>query len=220
MEDHRLEHIHQGNVRWRCVRCKQTWTKSPTSRCPEVPVLAAKDPHFQTLTALEKARKYPLDATRPDAAYRLLRAPYYGWLYDERLCIHRPLTDARLNANEKRRTTMRARYGCRLCNRHYAKADQDLFRDCVCPTCQANVRDWNELIAWSRQMIEDGALVLHLETAPRRAAPRKLWHLPASAFPSHERLLQCGELPPVGVCRAGSLLRRNTVPGQNHQEPI
>jgi hypothetical protein len=165
LTDHRLERIHQGNQRYRCSRCEQSWTSKPASRCPGVPVVSGQEPHFKTMTALKAERKY-LDWERPHAAYRTRNAPYYGFLYDERKAIQIPLTAEQAAANEKRQETMRARYGCRICTRHYTPKKRRHFRDGVCPNCYEKVDAYNRLITWSRQMIEARALLLDFFTLP------------------------------------------------------
>src|SRR5258708_17869547 len=112
MYEERVESIQKGALRFRCSICKQEWTASSRAACPGVPVLFARDPHFKTMTTLAKERKYPVDLERPDAAYRILNAPYYGWLYDERKCVAKPLTARQIEAREKRQATMKAKYGC------------------------------------------------------------------------------------------------------------
>src|SRR5579883_2914176 len=114
MQAHRLEHIRRGSARFRCTICKQTWTASPRVACPGVPVLAERDLHFKTMTALARERKYPLDLDKPDAAYRTLNAPYYGWLYDERKCIYKHLPAEQQAATTKRQATMKARPGYKI----------------------------------------------------------------------------------------------------------
>jgi hypothetical protein len=66
--------------------------------------------YLKTLTALEHERKYPPDPERWDGAYRILRAPYYRLVYDERKAMHVPLTEKQLAAIAKQKATMRARY--------------------------------------------------------------------------------------------------------------
>lgn len=162
---HELQEIREGTARFRCRLCKQTWTSSPRSACPGVPVLAEPDPRYKTMTALEKERKY-LDWTKPDRAYRIRNAPYYNWLYDEKKAIPRPLTERQQAANEKRRATMRDKYGCRFCDIHYTAKDQERFVNRVCPKCQSHINGWNELVSWACQMVASQALILHLETLP------------------------------------------------------
>lgn len=166
MQAHRLEQIHRGNARFRCTICKQEWTASPRVACPGVPVLTERDPHFKTMTALAKERKYPLDLEKPDAAYRILNAPYYGWLYDERKYLYQPLTEQQQQAAQKRRTTMKAKYGCRLCDNYYTAKDRARFHGDVCELCWSRATVWNELLAWCQALVEARAFTLTLETTP------------------------------------------------------
>lgn len=166
---HRLAEIKEGNLRARCAICGQSWTSSAVrSACPGVPVYPFEETptYLKTLTALSRERKYPPDPEQWDGAYRILKAPYYRLLYDERKAISRPLTEKQLAAKERQRATMRARYGCRLCERYYHKEDQQWFKDGVCNDCQSAAHGWNTLIEWARQMVQEEPLLLDIMTNP------------------------------------------------------
>ena len=166
---HRLQAIKESNLRARCAICGQTWTSYDVrSACPGVPVnpFEQTPTYLKTLTALSRERKYPPDPDQWDGAYRILKAPYYRLLYDERKAIHKPLSAKRLAAKEKQQATMRARYGCRLCDRYYGKKDQDWFKDGVCSDCQNAARSWNTLIEWARRMVQEEPLLLEIFTNP------------------------------------------------------
>lgn len=168
MWKHKLEAIRDGNKRVRCTICQQTWTDSPRVGCPGCPVYPFEElpAHYKTLTALWRERKYPPDPDRPDAAYRILKAPYYRYCYDERTALHQPLTEKQIAAKEKQRATMRAKYGCRLCDTYYRKEDQQWFQDGVCSRCQSAARSWNQLIEWARNQVDEEATILDITTAP------------------------------------------------------
>jgi hypothetical protein len=166
---HRLQEIKEGNLRARCAICGQTWTSwHVRSACPGVPVYHYEETpaYLKTLTTLERERKYPPDPERWDGAYRILNAPYYRLLYDERQAIHIPLTDKQLAAKEKQRATMRARYGCKLCDTYYRKEDQQWFKDGVCSHCQSAARSWNQLIEWARHIVQEEPVILDIFTNP------------------------------------------------------
>ncbi|SRR5579885_1563863 len=166
---HRLQEIKEGNLRARCTICGQAWTSYDVrSACPGVPVYPFEETpsYLKTLTALERERKYPPDPEQWDGAYRILKAPYYRLLYDERKAEHRPLTEKQLAARDKQKATMRARYGCRLCDTYYRKEDQRWFRDGVCSRCQSAARSWNQLIDWARRLVVEQPLILDIFTEP------------------------------------------------------
>ena len=166
---HKLQEIKEGNLRARCAICGQSWTSYHVrSACPGVTVYVYEQlpSYLKTLTALERERKYPPDPERWDGAYRILNAPYYRLVYDERKAIHKPLTEKQAAAAEKQRATMRARYGCRLCDTYYRKEDQQRFRDGVCSRCQSAARSWNQLIEWARHIVQEEPVLLDIFTNP------------------------------------------------------
>jgi hypothetical protein len=152
-----------------CTVCLQTWSSwKIRSACPGVPVYPFEDlpPYLKTLTALSRERKYPPDPEQWDGAYRILKSPYYRLVYDERKAIHRPLTERQQRAVDRRRQTMRARYGCRLCDTYYRKADAERFRHGVCSHCQGAGASWNRLIEWARHLVREEPLILDITTEP------------------------------------------------------
>lgn len=166
---HHIEPIKEGNLRARCTHCHQTWTSTNIrSACPGVPVYPFEElpPYLKTLTALARERKYPPDPEQWDGAYRILKAPYYRLVYDERKAIHRPLTEKQQKAVEKQRQTMREKYGCRLCDTYYRKEDQEWFKNGVCRRCQNAAESWNQLIAWAQHIVQEEPLILDIFTAP------------------------------------------------------
>jgi hypothetical protein len=153
----------------RCIRCNQTWTsKHIRSECPGVPVYPFEQvpSYLKTLTALGRDRKHPPDPNQWDGAYRILKAPYYRLIYDERKAIHQPLTEQQQASIEKRRRTMREKYGCQLCDTYYRKDDQQWFKHGICQHCQNAAGSWNELIAWARHLVQEEALILDIITEP------------------------------------------------------
>lgn len=153
-----------------CLLCKQTWSSwKVRSACPGVPVYPFEEvpSYLKTFTALGRERKYPPDPDKWDGAYRVLKAPYYRLLYDERKAIHQPLTEKQIAANEKRKVTQRERYGCRLCDTYYRKEDVVHFsEDKVCLHCQNGKRSWNELLAWASHIMHEEPLILDIFTHP------------------------------------------------------
>lgn len=153
-----------------CTLCNQTWTSwKVRSACPGVPVYPFEEtpPYLKTITSLERERKYPPDPNKWDGAYRVLKAPYYRLLYDERNAIYLPLTAKQIAANEKRKATQQERYGCRLCDTYYRKKDAARFSaDKVCQHCQNGRSSWNELIAWASHIVHEEPLILDIFTNP------------------------------------------------------
>lgn len=166
---HRLEAIQEGNKRVRGTICRQAWGSSDKrSACPGAPVYAFEElpSSLKTPPALWCERKIPPDLDKPDGAYRILKAPYFRLVYDERKAIAQPLTEKQLAATAKQRATMRTRYGCRLCDTYYRKEDQQWFKGGVCSRCQSAARSWNYLIAWARHMAQEEPLILDIFTEP------------------------------------------------------
>lgn len=124
--------------------------------------------YLKTPTALWHVRKAPADLDKPDGAYKLLKAPYFRLVYDERKATAHPLTEKQLAAIEKQQATMRARYGCRLCDISYRKENQQWFRDGVCSRCQSAARSWNQLVEWARHMAQEEPLILDIFTEPTK----------------------------------------------------
>lgn len=127
--------------------------------------------YLKTLTTLARERKYPLDAHQWDGAYRILKAPYYRLLYDERKAVAKPLTEKLQQAVEKQRHTMREKYGCKLCDTYYRKADQQWFKDGICADCRNAARSWNELLAWARKLVHEEPVILAITTEPAERPP-------------------------------------------------
>src|SRR5947208_3319050 len=94
-----VRHSVSGRKVLHCTVCDQYWSGKVRIDCPGIPVLQARSEHYATKTQLAKERLYPPDEKQPDAAYRILHAPYYGWLYDRSKAIARPLTTEQVRGN-------------------------------------------------------------------------------------------------------------------------
>ncbi len=167
---HMLEQIGEKGKQAKCTVCQQTWTsRSVRSSCPGVPVFPfeALPAHLKTLTALQRERNYPPDPDKADGAYRILKAPYYRLVYDERKAIHRPLSEKQLATIEKRKEAMRTKYTCRICNTfstgRYERRD---FHKGVCNKCQYAIGRYNEQIAWAQSLLENKTILLDIQTEP------------------------------------------------------
>jgi len=167
---HRLEEIREGTARARCTRCGQTWTSwHVRSACPGVPVYPYEEtpPYLKTLFALERERKYPPDPELWDGAYRILKAPYYRVLYEERKAIHKPLSEKQLAAIERRKAAIEQKYTCWICQTFSTgRHDRRSFFDGVCNQCRYLTRRYNEQIAWAQALLENQTVVLDLQTDP------------------------------------------------------
>jgi len=139
------------------------------SACPGVPVyLYEQTPSYlKTLTQLQRERKYPLDPEQWDGAYRVLKAPYYRLLYDERKAIHKPLTEKQLAAIARRKAATRQKYTCRVCHTFSTgRYDRRDFFDGVCNHCRYMTRRFNEQIEWARSLLDNQTVVLDIQTEP------------------------------------------------------
>lgn len=154
---HQLEAIHEGSARLCCTVCRQTWTSVDVrSACPGVPTFAswASVPadRFVTWTELRR-RHYTASRSVPHASVRMLKSPYFRYVYDLQRTTQVSLSPERLAALVKAKQTSLARFTCRMCSRYYASPDerQALVAQ-VCKHCQREVREWNRRVAWAREM--------------------------------------------------------------------
>ncbi len=167
---HELEEVREGNARAYCRRCGQTWTSwNVRSPCPGVPVYAYEQTpsYLKTEWALSKERKYPPDPEQWDGAYRILKAPYYRVLYDERKAIHKPLSEKQLAAIARRKAATEQKYTCRICATFYTgRYDRRDFFDGVCNHCRYRTRHYNEQIEWALALLENRTTILDIQTDP------------------------------------------------------
>lgn len=172
MPQHTIIALKEGSIRARCTVCLQTWTsRDIRSSCPGARVYHFEElpSYLKTPTALwREERKVPPDYSKPNGAYRILKAPYYRLVYDSRSAIAQPLTERQIAANEKRKATMRQRYGCKLCDTYYRKDDLQWFKNGVCQHCQNAAGSWNSLIEWARHMLQEEAIILDITTEPEK----------------------------------------------------
>lgn len=172
-QEHTFEevvHPTSGRKALHCTTCDQFWTGKVGVDCPGIPVLKSHDKRYATKTQLARERLYPPDEEQPDAAYRILHVPYYGWLYVRDKAIARPLTEEQIASNAKREKTIRLRYGCRFCSRRYTKKDheENSFEHGTCDTCRARIKHWNELLASCKTFKQEDMFVVQIETAELR----------------------------------------------------
>ena len=168
---HQLEAIHDGSARLRCTVCQQTWTsRDVRSACPGVPTFASwgsvPADRFVTWTELRR-RHYTASRSVPHAAVRVLRAPYYRYLYDLQLATPVLLSPERQAALAKAKQTSLARYTCRMCGRYSASSEerQALVAQ-VCRHCQREVRQWNQHVAWARELLQRQAVLVEVQMQP------------------------------------------------------
>lgn len=167
---HQLKAIREGSARLRCIVCQQTWTsRDVRSVCPGVPTFAswASVPadRFVTWTELRR-RHYTTSRAIPHAAVRVIKSPYYRYLYDLQRSTPVSITPEREAAIAKAKQTSLARYTCRMCGTYYASPEaRNAMVDQVCQHCQWEVREWNQHVAWAREMLEREAVLLEVETS-------------------------------------------------------
>ncbi|HLV97366.1 MAG TPA: 3'-5' exonuclease [Ktedonobacterales bacterium] len=166
---HQLETIHEGSARLCCTICQQTWTsKDVRSVCPGVPTFASwfsvPADRFVTWTELRR-RHYTTSRAVPHAAVRIIKAPYYRYLYDLQRSTPITIAPERQQAIAKAKATSQAHYTCRMCQEYYTSPDErKAFVAQVCKHCQWEVREWNRRVAWAREMIQQEAVLLEVET--------------------------------------------------------
>jgi DNA polymerase-3 subunit epsilon len=137
---HQLEAIHEWSARMRCTICQQTWTSGNVrSACPGVPTFAswASVPadRFVTWTELRR-RRYTTSRSAPHAAVRILKSPYFRYLYDLQRSTPVSLSPEREVASAKAKATNLARYTCRLCGTYFPSPEKrQAFVDQVCKHC-------------------------------------------------------------------------------------
>ncbi len=163
-------HPTSGRKVLHCTVCDQYWTGKVRVDCPGIPVLRSHDERYGTKTQLASERLYPPDEEQPDATYRTLNAPYYGWLYDRTKAIARPLTEGQVAGNAKREETIRKKYGCRFCSRRYTKKhhEQGRFEHGTCDTCRARIKQWNDLLTSCQDFKKEDVFVVQVETVEPR----------------------------------------------------
>ncbi|HEU5381402.1 MAG TPA: hypothetical protein VFV38_38760 [Ktedonobacteraceae bacterium] len=149
--------------------CQQTWTsRHIRSVCPGVPTFAswASVPadRFVTWTEL-KRRHYTAIRAVPHAAVRILKAPYYRYLYDIERSSPVILPPERQAAIEKAHRSLQERFTCRMCGHFYRSPDKrKAFIAQVCDHCQEQVRKWNQHVTWAREMLQQQAVLLDVQT--------------------------------------------------------
>ena len=154
-----------------CEVCKQSWTSSDIrSKCPGVQVYpyGAFPAYLKTETTLKRERKFIGDR-QPDGAYRILKSPYFRYVYDERKIPVKVLTEKQLATQAKREQTLREKYTCRFCEAYYTdRYDRQAFNkeDHVCHKCQHAIRRYNSQIFWARALIKNETIVLDIRTSP------------------------------------------------------
>lgn len=166
---HHLVSIHEGSARWRCTICEQTWTSGNVrSVCPGVPtfsswVMVPAD-RFVTWTELRR-RHYTTSRAMPHAAVGVIKSPYYRYLYDLERSTSMVISPKREQAIAKAKVTSQAHYTCRMCATYYTSPDErKAFVAQVCKYCQWEVREWKQRVAWAREIAEQKAVLLQIET--------------------------------------------------------
>lgn len=97
----------------------------------------------------------------PYAAVRVLRAPYYRYLYDLELATPVLLSPEREAALAKAKQTSLARFTCRMCATYYASPhERQALVAQVCKHCQREEREWNRRVVWARELIQQEAVLL------------------------------------------------------------
>ncbi len=167
--EHQLEAMQAEGVRLRCTVCQQTWTsRHIRSVCPGVPTFASwtsvPADRFVTWTELRR-RHYTAIRAVPHAAVRILKAPYYRYLYDIERSTPVIIPPEREIAIEKARRSLAERFTCRMCGHFYRSPDKrKAFIAQVCDHCQEQVRKWNKHLAWAREMVQQQAVLLDVQT--------------------------------------------------------
>jgi DNA polymerase III epsilon subunit-like protein len=134
---HQLEAIREGSARWRCTICQQTWTsRDVRSVCPAVLTFAswASVPadHFVTWTELRR-RHYTTRRAAPHAAVRILKSPYFRYLYDIQRSTPVLLSEKRQAAIAKAKATSQAHFTCCMCQEYVTSQEaRKAFVDQVC----------------------------------------------------------------------------------------
>lgn len=154
----------------RCTVCEQEWTGEPGRRiyCPGVPVVRWSQDRGTLRTATQaKKEYYVLSAdAKPVAVLRLDSDPWYVWLYDMSGVEQRLPSEEQRQQTARREQTIREKYGCRMCSKRYLKRDAAGHTNGVCYNCYNKAREWNRLLAWSRDRVADQLQILDLVTEP------------------------------------------------------
>jgi hypothetical protein len=120
---HQLEAIREGSARLRCTICQQTWTsRNVRSTCPGVPTFAtwSSVPADRFVTWMElRRRHFTTSRAVPHAAVRILKAPYFRYLYDLQRSTPLSLSPARESAVAKANATLSSHFTCRMCDTFY-----------------------------------------------------------------------------------------------------
>ena len=100
----------------------------------------------------------------PHAAVRVIKSPYYRYLYDMQRSTPVFISPEQANALAKAKATSLARYTCQMCATYYAsQSERTAFVAQVCKHCQWEVRQWNRRVAWAREMLQQQAVLVEVQ---------------------------------------------------------
>src|SRR5579884_4181385 len=150
-----------------CTTCQQSWSSSPRTGCPGVPVVEynSKAETLLTLHQLEKAHLHPADAEQPDAAYRTMHQPYFRPLYDRTKAV--PWSPEEIEAErqalderERKRQENQYTYTCQICGEYKPYPYGTGMKNRVCSICQRHIMEWNAQIERVQSIVRPATLLI------------------------------------------------------------
>jgi hypothetical protein len=150
-----------------CMTCQQSWSSSPRTGCPGVPVVEynSKAETLLTLHQLEKAHLHPANVEQPDAAYRTIHQPYFRPLYDQTKAV--PWSPEEIEAErqalderERKRQENQYKYTCQICGEYKPYPYGAGMKNRVCSICQRGIMEWNTQIERVQSIARPATLLI------------------------------------------------------------
>jgi DNA polymerase III epsilon subunit-like protein len=161
---HQFEEVKTGPYKVRCTVCQQQWRSYSQTRCPGVVTYRSWSEvpeRFVTWTELQR-RRLQTSRALPSAAVRILKSPYFRYLFDSEQATPRLVSPARQAATLRQEMVRRERYTCARCQTYQQRRrEQEAFHVelHLCDPCYEGITAWNKQIAWARERLAGNALV-------------------------------------------------------------